>query len=391
MPASPIVPHARRESLDSARGLRTVPQMGDTRNAWGTRMGTISMRRRADGSIAYRAEVVTRREGKRHKVSATFDREDAATRWIKKKEKEVRAEGYVPPKRREPVTLGGAIERYVREQKNIGRTKAQVLRALLDDPIAAEDCRDVRSEHIVSLAKRLGQDKAPSTVGNYLSHLSAVFTLGEDAWSYELDPAQMQKGIRACQRLGTISKSQRRDRRPTVGEIDRLVAHFRDRTKRTGAMPMDRIIAFAMFSTRRDAEVCRIAWKDYEPEHSRVLVRNMKHPGEKIGNHVWCELPPEAVALIAMQPKTEGAIWPYNPKSVSTAFTRATAILGIDDLRLHDLRHEGVSRLFELGLTIPQVASYSGHRDWKSLQRYSHIRATGDKWAGWLARTFPTP
>jgi integrase len=57
--------------------------------------------------------------------------------------------------------------------------------------------------------------------------------------------------------------------------------------------------------------------------------------------------------------------------------------LGIEDLRFHDLRHEGVTRLFETGLTIPQVAAVSGHRSWSSLQRYTHIKQTGDKYVDW--------
>jgi integrase len=65
------------------------------------------------------------------------------------------------------------------------------------------------------------------------------------------------------------------------------------------------------------------------------------------------------------------------------AFTRACALLGIDDLHFHDLRHEGISRLFELGWTIPQVATVSSHRSWTSLKRYSHLHRTGDKYAGW--------
>jgi integrase len=52
-------------------------------------------------------------------------------------------------------------------------------------------------------------------------------------------------------------------------------------------------------------------------------------------------------------------------------------------LHFHDLRHEGISRLFEVGRSIPQVAAVSGHRSWQSLQRYAHLRQTGDKYAGW--------
>ena len=82
-------------------------------------------------------------------------------------------------------------------------------------------------------------------------------------------------------------------------------------------------------------------------------------------------------------PKTSDQIFPYSTYAISAAFTRACKILGITDLRFHDLRHDGVSRLFEIGLTIPHVASNSGHRSWTSLQRYTHLRQTGDKYENW--------
>jgi integrase len=49
--------------------------------------------------------------------------------------------------------------------------------------------------------------------------------------------------------------------------------------------------------------------------------------------------------------------------------------VGIKDLHFHDLRHEAISRFFELGLSIPEVALISGHRDPRMLFRYTHLRA----------------
>ena len=48
---------------------------------------------------------------------------------------------------------------------------------------------------------------------------------------------------------------------------------------------------------------------------------------------------------------------------------------GIKDLHFHDLRHEAISRFFEMGLSIPEVALISGHRDSRMLFRYTHLRA----------------
>ena len=114
------------------------------------------------------------------------------------------------------------------------------------------------------------------------------------------------------------------------------------------------------------------------------MVRNMKNPGEKFGNDVTVTIPEPALVIIERQKtKRQAAIFPYNPKSISASFTRACKVLGIKDLRFHDLRHEGISRLFELGLGIPQVSCTSGHRTWSSLKRYTHIRQVGDKYADW--------
>ena len=38
------------------------------------------------------------------------------------------------------------------------------------------------------------------------------------------------------------------------------------------------------------------------------------------------------------------------------------------------MSHEAVSRFFEMGLTVPEVALISGHKDVKMLFRYTHMR-----------------
>lgn len=73
-------------------------------------------------------------------------------------------------------------------------------------------------------------------------------------------------------------------------------------------------------------------------------------------------------------PRTKGRIFPYRGASVSATFQRAAKFLELDDITLHDLRHEGISRLFEAGLSIPEVSLISGHTSWESLKRYTHIQ-----------------
>lgn len=98
------------------------------------------------------------------------------------------------------------------------------------------------------------------------------------------------------------------------------------------------------------------------------------------------ELTGEALLIINSMPRTGEFIFPYLANTIHHAWKNATKMTGIADLHFHDLRHEGISRLFEMGRTIPQVASVSGHRSWQNLQRYTHLRQTGDKYAGWKWR-----
>lgn len=71
----------------------------------------------------------------------------------------------------------------------------------------------------------------------------------------------------------------------------------------------------------------------------------------------------------------ENLLLPLNPKSLGKEFREACKMLGIDDLRFHDLRHEGCTRLAEQSFTIPEIQKVSLHDSWSSLQRYVSVKA----------------
>lgn len=318
-----------------------------------------------------------------HRESKTFETRARAAAWMKAREVELAKVGEIERANKPVPTLADAIDKYLIEaRKEPGRTKRQVLNTFKDYPIAGMACDQIESDHIVSFATELGKKVTPATVKNYLSHLAAIYAVARPAWRYPLDRAVMDDAWVVTKRLGLVGRGKERQRRPTMGELDLLMTHFMGRSihwKQSSAM--HKIIAFAIFSTRRLEEITLLRWSDFDQD--RILVRDMKHPDDKEGNHVWVELLPEAVKIIESMPKVDLHIFPYNTRSLSSSMTRTCAYLKIIDLHFHDLRHDGISRLFEMGRTIPQVASVSGHRSWQSLKRYTHIRQSGDKYAGW--------
>lgn len=352
-------------------------------------MGTIVERKKADGSVVYVAQILLKQKGKIvFREGRTFARRPAAAIWIEGREKELRKPGGVDAVKKVKAgqyTLAQTIDRYIDEnEKKIGRTKAQVLRTIKNYPIAIMACEDIKSEHIFDFAKTLRRKVKPQTVGNYLSHLSSIFTIARPAWSIPLDEQAMKDAMIVAKRLGASSKSAERDRRPTLEELDLLLSHFSERKKRQPASaPMAEIILFALFSTRRQEEITRLQWQDLDEANKRILIRDMKHPGEKVGNDQWCDLVPQAIDVAVRQPRKGERIFPFGTNAISASFTRACKLLGIVDLHFHDLRHEGISRLAEMGWSIPHMAAVSGHRSWVSLKRYTHIRSREDKYNNW--------
>lgn len=349
-------------------------------------MGSITVRKRKDGSRAFMAQISLMRDGEVvHRESKTFTARREAAGWLARREDDLTREPELQEIRTDP-PLSEVIERYTTESlRKMGRTKAQVLRAIIAHPLAAIRCSRITSADLLAFARGLVDGgRRPQTAMNYMSHLSSVFAIARPAWGYPLDPQVMRDAMMVAKRMGVTSKSRERDRRPSLDELDQLLKHFdTTRARRSDSNPMRDIVLFALFSTRRQEEITRITWADLDDAESRVLVRDMKHPGQKIGNDQWVDLPPEALAVIQRQPRRGGRIFSANVDAISAAFTRACKMLGIEDLHFHDLRHEGISRLFEMGWSIPHVASVSGHRSWQSLKRYTHIRKKGDKYAGW--------
>jgi len=98
-------------------------------------------------------------------------------------------------------------------------------------------------------------------------------------------------------------------------------------------------------------------------------------PKTKTGTPRTIPLSPNAQRIIAALPRSiTGYLIPISSNALRLAWERARQRAGIDDLHFHDLRHEAISRFFEMGLSIPEVALISGHKDYRMLARYTHLK-----------------
>lgn len=213
----------------------------------------------------------------------------------------------------------------------------------------------------------------PATMTVEVGYLAELFKLATSMGKVTLERDVVAEARPALRLVKLVAKSQKRDRRPTAGELQQLRESFAAAAWRA-MIPMVDIVDFAIASSRRQSEITRLLWADVNESKRTCVVRDAKHPRAKAGNHRTFPLLGAAWEIVQRQPKTAPEIFPYNSKSIGAAFTRACAELRIDDLHFHDLRHEATSRLFEQGYSIEQVAAVTLHESWQELKRYTQLR-----------------
>jgi integrase len=303
-------------------------------------MATIKARRQANGTIRYTA-VVRFRRGTTvlHHESKTFTHRSAALTWAKHREVELENPTALRQKQHATLTLAALIRWYVETFETISqwqRSKQAHLKFLERHTIGKANVINLTAATLINHVRTRRADGAgPATVANDLVWIGVVLRAAKNVKELPVRPEITQEASSACRELRLIGKPRRRTRRPTASELARLRDYFVARDRRS-QIPMQAIVDFAIASARREAEICRLEWRDNDAATRTGLVRDAKHPTSKDGNHRRFKYTPEAWAIVENQPNTSAYIFPYDPKSVGAAFTRACHVLGIEDLCFHD-------------------------------------------------------
>jgi integrase len=334
--------------------------------------------RQADGSTRYTA-IIRIRKGRAliQQEYRTFAHRAAAASWAKHREVELENQAVPGRKQHEPVTLGALIRWYIETFESISRwqrSKQSHLEFLEHHAIGKVNALELTAAALIGHVRRRRADGAgPATVMNDLIWIGVVLRAANNVKELPVRPEVAQEAREACGTLRLISKARKRARRPTPTELARLREYFAARDRRSD-IPMLAIMDFAIASARRQAEITRLEWIDNDEIGRTGVVRDAKHPRHKEGNHRRFKYTPEAWTIVERQPRSSEYIFPYDAKSVGTAFTRACGMLGIQDLHFHDLRHEATSRLFERGYQIHEVAQFTLHDSWNELKRYANLK-----------------
>jgi integrase len=300
--------------------------------------------------------------------SKTFETAKEAKKWIR--EVEMNLEAIDVSSRR--LSLTHLIDRYATE---IGPKRQMAASHLAHDIPSIKNRFDG-----VTLADLHGRglidwvlkqtDVSGSTAYWHIARLCGVLKQAEYHWGIDVPWKDIERSKAQLFDGGYLRRPNERNRRVSNVELTAIKSKLAKRFRGHGPALLD----FCLWTCMRIGEVCRITWDDLNIENRTVLVRDRKHPTRKFGNHQHVPLLQGSFELLLTLPRQDKRIWPLNPMYVSKVFHDSAVKAGVLDVVLHDLRHEGITRMFEAGFQIHEVALVSGHRDWKMLRRYTHVR-----------------
>ena len=233
-----------------------------------------------------------------------------------------------------------------------------MLSKLLTDPMCRLTLSQVSSTTFARYRDHRLKSITAGTLKRQLNPIRNMFEVARTQWGLPIADNPVAK-------LGFKGKDRQRDRRLLTGEFDRLA-----KSADTYRNPIvARIIRFALATGMRRGEILSMQWR-----HVDVSRRLLAIPITKNGRSRTIPLSMQAISALPECDPNAKYVFPIKANALQLAFVRITRRATITDLRFHDLRHEAISRFFELGLTTPEVASLSGHRDLTMLFRYAHAQ-----------------
>ncbi|CAM3020213.1 tyrosine-type recombinase/integrase [Acinetobacter celticus] len=362
-------------------------------------MGTVTERILSTGVKKYRAQVrVKRQDLPNFTESKTFSTRKLAEVWIKKREYELETnpELMISANISKGMALAEALEKYLKENVDFGRSKRMGMRYLTNWPIGrvkiSELTRKDFTDH--TYLRRSGYPEIAadpiesSTALQDLQYLKVVLTHADLVWGEKVNLFELEQAMKGLRNARVITKSKKRDRLATSNELQLLTNYFyrRWKTSKT-SMPLHLIMWLAIYTCRREDELTRLFLDEYDRHHHEWKVFDLKNPNGSAGNHKSFLVTEKAELVVQEIMKSDvrdrmlrldsanpSVLLPLNAKSFAARWREAIKMTGIDDLRFHDLRHEGITRLAEDGLTIPQMQQVSLHESWESLRRYVNLK-----------------
>ena len=258
-------------------------------------------------------------------------------------------------------TLGDILTRYLNEVTPLKKghaTETRRIKRLLRDPITSTPLKSLSGATIAQFRDRRINDGVRAAQYDLIIIRHAI-KIARLEWGVfmpnnPVDDIRIPNGIK------------RRERRLREHEYDCLELAAQS-CKNPLIWPLTQ---FAIATAMRRSEILSLRWDDIDLEEQIATLDHTKNGSKR-------EVPLTKFALETLQGLSQETdyVFPMSENAFRLSWSRLLKRSGITDLRFHDLRHEAVSRFFEMGLSVPEVALISGHRDLRMLASYIHLNS----------------
>jgi integrase len=293
-------------------------------------------------------------------ISKSFLQYKDAKEWARLMEVQAdRAELEPDRKVLETLTLGDLVKRYrdeITPNKRSSEVETIVLNAFLRHSICKRPLSIVSTVDFAKYRDERLKDITAKSLKRNLSAINNMFQVAKDEWGIPIKENPLDK-------LKLKTNDNKRERRLQEGEYEKLV-----KAAQTRKNPLiEKVIIFAIETAMRRGEILNLKWDQVDLQRRSATILESKN-----GHSRTIPLSTKVLEVLRSLDLDSNYVFPVSRDSLRMAWGRLLQVAEITDLRFHDLRHEAVSRLFEKGLSIPEVSSVSGHRNVAMLSRYSH-------------------
>ena len=271
--------------------------------------------------------------------------------------------------RRKAVTVDVLCERFFTEH-TLARckpaTRYEYRRAIdlfIKPALGALKAEAVQRRHITELHHK--HRSIPYQANRTLRVLSKMFNLAE-VWGVRPD------GSNPCRHVPKYKEAMR-ERFLSLDELARLGAVL-DKAERTGSQPSAAIAAFRLLILTgcRLREIQTLKW-DYIKGDMLAL------PDSKTGAKKVM-LGSAAMAILDRMPRIDANPYVITGRAPGSHLSdlqhpwrRLRAEAGLNDVRIHDLRHSFASSAVGLGESLPMIGKLLGHSQVQTTARYAHL------------------
>jgi len=219
-----------------------------------------------------------------------------------------------------------------------------------------------KAQRLKTLSKK-GSPISPDTVRKELSLLRRIFNVAIDEW--ELCKENPVRKI-----IKSLPKENKRVRYVLPEEAERL--------KFTIPAWLKPIVIVACQTGLRRGDLTRLTVSQLDFTTNRIYIGKTKN-GEPIGIGMTSIVRETLLDVIRRRKVISPYVFcdeqgkPHTPYKVSVAFKRACKRAGVENLRLHDLRHDFATLMLRKTKNLVDVQYAMGHKDSRMTLRYAHL------------------